>query len=79
MLDIERTIPNSNIKNPGDAIWWAFVTVTTVGYGDHYPISTEGRFVAGFLIIFGVIMLATITGSLAATILNYQLENDLDK
>ena len=66
ILDIERSVPNSNIKTPSDAIWWAFVTITTVGYGDKYPVSTEGRLVAGFLIVFGVIMLATITGALAA-------------
>lgn len=78
ILDIERTVPNSNIKTPSDAIWWAFVTITTVGYGDRYPISTEGRFVASFLIIFGVIMLATITGALAAWILEQQIDEDIN-
>ena len=76
ILDIERSVPNSNIKTPSDAIWWAFVTITTVGYGDKYPVSIEGRLVAGFLIVFGVIMLATITGALAAWILGQKIEDE---
>lgn len=78
ILDIERTVPGSNIKTPADAIWWAFITITTVGYGDKFPVSTEGRFVASFLIIFGVVMLATITGALAAWILEQKIEDDID-
>ena len=74
ILDVERNVPNANIKTPSDAIWWAFVTITTVGYGDKYPVSTEGRLVAGFLITFGVVMLATITGTLAAWILGQKVE-----
>jgi voltage-gated potassium channel len=78
ILDIERTVPGSNIKTPADAIWWAFITITTVGYGDKFPVSTEGRFVASFLIIFGVVMLATITGALAAWILEQKIEDEED-
>ena len=76
ILDIERNISNSNIKTPSDAIWWAFITITTVGYGDKYPVSNEGRLVAGFLIVFGVVMLATITGALAAWILSQKIEDE---
>ena len=76
ILDIERSVPNSNIKTPSDAIWWAFITITTVGYGDKYPVSNEGRLVASFLIVFGVVMLATITGALAAWILSQKIEDE---
>jgi len=48
ILDIERFAPNSNIRTPGDALWWGLVTVTTIGYGDKYPVTTEGRLVAGY-------------------------------
>jgi voltage-gated potassium channel len=78
ILDIERTVPGSNIKTPADAIWWSFVTITTVGYGDKFPVSTEGRFVGGFLIIFGVMMMATITGAAAAWILEQKIEDEID-
>jgi voltage-gated potassium channel len=70
ILDIERNAPNSNIKTPMDALWWGLVTITTIGYGDRYPVTTEGRLVAGILIIFGVAMISTITASFAAWILS---------
>jgi voltage-gated potassium channel len=77
ILDVERNLPNGNIHGPSDAIWWALVTVTTIGYGDKFPVSNEGRLIAGFLIVFGVIMMATITAALAAWILEQQVEEDL--
>src|SRR5215212_3563759 len=46
VLDTERGNPNSNILNFGDAIWWAVTAMTTVGYGDHYPLTGRGRLAA---------------------------------
>lgn len=46
MLDTERGQSGANIQSPGDAWWWAISTVTTVGYGDRYPVTTSGRVVA---------------------------------
>jgi len=54
--------PNSNIKTAGDAIWWAYVTITTVGYGDKYPVTTEGRIIAAFLMTTGVGLFGTFAG-----------------
>ncbi len=65
MLQVE-TDPNSNIKTAEDAIWWAFVTVTTVGYGDKYPITTEGRIIASFLMVTGVGLFGTFAGFVAS-------------
>ena len=61
ILDIERNAPGANIKTPMDALWWGLVTVTTIGYGDRFPVTTEGRLVAGILIIFGIALISTLT------------------
>ncbi len=62
----ERDIDGSNIKNFGDGLWWAITTVTTVGYGDRYPTTTEGRFLAVTLMIMGISLMGVITASVAA-------------
>jgi voltage-gated potassium channel len=61
-----ETLPDSNIKTAEDAIWWAFTTITTVGYGDRYPVTSEGRFVAVILMCAGVGLFGTFSGFLAA-------------
>lgn len=58
--------PNSNIKTAEDAIWWAYVTITTVGYGDKFPVTTEGRVIAAFLMTVGVGLFGTFTAYLAS-------------
>jgi len=55
-------VPNGNIKTASDAVWWAFGTITTIGYGDLYPVTTSGRVVAAILIIFGVGLFGTLSG-----------------
>ncbi len=62
----ERDLVGSNIKNFGDGLWWAITTVTTVGYGDRFPISTEGRFLAVLLMLVGISLVGVITASVAA-------------
>jgi voltage-gated potassium channel len=62
----ERDIDGSNIKNFGDGLWWAITTVTTVGYGDRYPTTTEGRCLAVVLMIMGISLMGVITASVAA-------------
>jgi len=69
VLDIERGAPGSNIKTPMDALWWGMVTITTIGYGDKFPVTTEGRLIAGVLIIFGVALISAITASFASWIM----------
>lgn len=56
-----ETHESSNIKNATDALWWAFVTITTVGYGDYYPVTTLGRIVAAILMTAGVGLFGTFT------------------
>ena len=62
----ERDLVGSNIKNFGDGLWWAITTVTTVGYGDRYPTTTEGRFLAVLLMFVGISLVGVITASVAA-------------
>lgn len=62
----ERDLEGSNIKNFGDGLWWAITTVTTVGYGDRYPTTTEGRFLAVLLMFVGISLVGVITASVAA-------------
>jgi voltage-gated potassium channel len=54
--------PNSNIKTAEDAIWWSYVTITTVGYGDKFPVTTEGRVIGAILMTAGVGLFGTFTG-----------------
>jgi len=54
------------IKTFGDGIWWALVTITTVGYGDITPLTTSGRVVAGTLMLFGLGLIATVTAIVSA-------------
>ena len=62
----ERAVEGSNIKNFGDGLWWAITTVTTVGYGDRYPTTTEGKLLAVVLMFMGISLVGVITASVAA-------------
>ncbi len=62
----ERAVEGSNIKNFADGLWWAITTVTTVGYGDRYPTTTEGRLLAVMLMFMGISLVGVITASVAA-------------
>jgi voltage-gated potassium channel len=59
-------VKSANIKDAEDAIWWSISTMTTVGYGDRYPVTAEGRLVAGLLMVAGVGLFGTLSGFLAA-------------
>lgn len=63
----ERHAPHSNIHTVGDAIWWSFVTVTTVGYGDFYPVTPQGRITACVIMGIGILTLAVVTAQVASS------------
>jgi voltage-gated potassium channel len=65
-LNAERGHQGANIEAFGDAIWWAMTTVSTVGYGDRYPVTTGGRLVAILLMVCGVALIGVVTGSVAS-------------
>ncbi len=62
----ERNVDGSNIKNFEDGLWWAVTTVTTVGYGDRFPTTTEGRLLAVLLMLVGISLVGVITASVAS-------------
>lgn len=66
VLDAERGHYDANILSFGDAVWWAATTVTTVGYGDRFPVTTEGRFVAVGLMVVGIALVGSVTAAVAA-------------
>lgn len=66
VTEAERHVDGSNIQGVGDGWWWAITTMATVGYGDTYPVSAQGRIVGAALMIMGVALLGTITASIAS-------------
>jgi len=70
VLDAERGAKGATITTFGDAAWWAFTTVTTVGYGDLYPVTGQGRFIAGGLMLAGIALLGIVTASLASWLID---------
>ncbi|MBV1842654.1 ion transporter [Photobacterium ganghwense] len=62
MLIIEGNVPESNIKDAFDALWWVIVTISTVGYGDHYPVTLLGKMLATVMIICGVGLFGMVAG-----------------
>jgi voltage-gated potassium channel len=71
VLEAERGAEGGNITSAGDALWWAATTVTTVGYGDRYPVTTTGRLVAVALMLVGI----AVVSSLTAVIASWLVEN----
>jgi voltage-gated potassium channel len=66
VLEAERGQPGANIITLGDATWWSAVTVATVGYGDRYPVTLEGRLIALVLMATGVALLGLVIANVAA-------------
>ena len=65
ILYTERYASSANITNASDAIWWIMATITTVGYGDVYPVTTAGRVVGVLVMVIGIGLFSTIAGFLA--------------
>jgi voltage-gated potassium channel len=66
----ERRAPHGNIKTVGNALWWAVVTLTTVGYGDFYPVTWQGRLAAALLMFVGFAVLATVTAQISSSFID---------
>jgi voltage-gated potassium channel len=75
ILEFENE-PGSNIKTAEDAVWWAYTTITTVGYGDKYPVTAEGRIIAMILMTFGVGLFGTFTAYIASVFVSNSKERN---
>src|SRR5262249_10482129 len=74
-----ETEPGSNIQSANDAVWWAVTTITTVGYGDRYPVTLEGRVIACVLMFAGVGLFGVFSGCIASWFLESDIQEEDDK
>jgi voltage-gated potassium channel len=65
VLGAERRAQDANIRTSSDALWWSYVTVTTVGYGDRFPVTNNGRLIGVGMLTIGVGLFGVLTGFLA--------------
>ena len=81
VYDAEYHASGSNIKSPEDAFWWAAVTIFTVGYGDKFPVTTEGRIYGVLLMACGIAIVGTVTASFAGWLISKisQVESENEK
>ncbi len=70
VLQFESKDPNANILTGGDAIWWGIVTITTVGYGDFYPVTELGRLTAVFVMVAGIGIIGALASILASLLVS---------
>lgn len=79
VLDAEQEARGANITRFGDALWWAATTVSTVGYGDYYPVTTQGRLIAVALMVVGIATIGAITAAVAAWLVEQVREKDAEE
>jgi voltage-gated potassium channel len=76
ILDVERDATGANITTPADGFWWALTTMTTVGYGDRFPVTSAGRLIAAALMVIGIALLGVLTASIAAWFIREVAQQD---
>jgi voltage-gated potassium channel Kch len=72
ILYLEQNAPGANITTASDALWYTIVTISTVGYGDRFPVTDAGRVMGSMIIVIGVGIFGTFTGYLANLFLSPQ-------
>jgi voltage-gated potassium channel len=79
VLQAESRADSANIKTGWDALWWSFVTITTVGYGDRYPVTIVGRIAAMFVMVMGVGIIGALASIMASLLLGSGSAEDSDE
>jgi voltage-gated potassium channel len=75
---VEKDAPGGNILTGDDAVWWSIVTIATVGYGDRYPTTPEGRLIGVLMIVVGVSLFSVLTSFIATTFVARRRNADQD-
>lgn len=70
VVQFESHSPDSNITTGGDALWWGIVTMTTVGYGDFFPVTTAGRLTGAFVMFAGIGIIGALASILASLLVS---------
>jgi voltage-gated potassium channel len=78
VLQFESASPDANIATGGDALWWAFVTLTTVGYGDRFPVTQLGRMTAVAVMLAGIGLIGALASLLASVLVTSDDDDDTD-
>ncbi len=78
ILHLETSL-EANIHTAPDALWWSFVTLTTVGYGDHFPVTSSGRVLAAVLMITGIGLFGTFTAYVASLFISPEETNQQEQ
>jgi voltage-gated potassium channel len=79
VLNEESRSPDANITTGGDALWWAVVTITTVGYGDFFPVTTLGRLTGFFVMVAGIGIIGALASILASLLVSPSTTDDAEE
>lgn len=78
ILLVESGVKGANIHTAQQAVWWSIVTISTVGYGDYYPVTTIGHIIGTIVIICGVSFFGVISGYMASIFVNPETKEEID-